>query len=488
MCLYPLRIRNPGYESLVDCQRRSLFSDSTGDVIPPDYEVDVPCGKCWQCLRQKRFETVLRLKVEQSVIPPGTRSYFVTLTFNQECYVKYASDYGLCVRRWLDKLRKRYGRFRYWFISELGEKTHRLHFHGILFGMPDIPYKELCSAWIYGISWYGYCTDRTCGYITKYMIKQQIDKGQVYKPIKIYSKSIGSGRNNSGVDFEVPVYADNQNFIERAEYYLSQGDLKSSVVYLRSELENRLKKFCDKHNLAVKYKLNQRKLTTEDFLQPVMQKIGDDALKSEIELHRTVILNPLSHSTIASIESKEVKKSIGVIQRFITKLSKINEEQQIAQRQTLLKAVVEKVNKELDFEIDIYQKLIDIKSTVVLNEFLKEDIYKNITKFSITELERFFDEMRLAQKVSIFDLETEANFIRIFTKKDWEARQKQIWCRFVQFLNNEGKLQDKFFIQKLEEKNALKKEWVQYRDWETDRKSTRLNSSHITRSRMPSSA
>ena len=29
---------------------------------------------------------------------------------------------------------------------------------------------------------------------------------------------------------------------------------------------------------------------------------------------------------------------------------------------------------------------------------------------------------------------------------------------------------------------------VGYRDWETDRKSTRLNSSHITRSRMPSSA
>ena len=30
--------------------------------------------------------------------------------------------------------------------------------------------------------------------------------------------------------------------------------------------------------------------------------------------------------------------------------------------------------------------------------------------------------------------------------------------------------------------------FVTYRDWETDRKSTRLNSSHITRSRMPSSA
>ena len=30
--------------------------------------------------------------------------------------------------------------------------------------------------------------------------------------------------------------------------------------------------------------------------------------------------------------------------------------------------------------------------------------------------------------------------------------------------------------------------FARYRDWETDRKSTRLNSSHITRSRMPSSA
>ena len=36
--------------------------------------------------------------------------------------------------------------------------------------------------------------------------------------------------------------------------------------------------------------------------------------------------------------------------------------------------------------------------------------------------------------------------------------------------------------------NDLKDKEAVYRDWETDRKSTRLNSSHITRSRMPSSA
>ena len=35
---------------------------------------------------------------------------------------------------------------------------------------------------------------------------------------------------------------------------------------------------------------------------------------------------------------------------------------------------------------------------------------------------------------------------------------------------------------------AIQRNHVSYRDWETDRKSTRLNSSHITRTRMPSSA
>ena len=40
-------------------------------------------------------------------------------------------------------------------------------------------------------------------------------------------------------------------------------------------------------------------------------------------------------------------------------------------------------------------------------------------------------------------------------------------------------------VQEKMEAGNIQKE---YRDWETDRKSTRLNSSHITRSRMPSSA
>ena len=49
-------------------------------------------------------------------------------------------------------------------------------------------------------------------------------------------------------------------------------------------------------------------------------------------------------------------------------------------------------------------------------------------------------------------------------------------------------------IDKLDKRLSLKREVfnseeaAEYRDWETDRKSTRLNSSHSAKSRMPSSA
>ena len=47
------------------------------------------------------------------------------------------------------------------------------------------------------------------------------------------------------------------------------------------------------------------------------------------------------------------------------------------------------------------------------------------------------------------------------------------------------KKEERYIAGKTDEKI---REEGKYRDWETDRKSTRLNSSHITRSRMPSSA
>ena len=60
--------------------------------------------------------------------------------------------------------------------------------------------------------------------------------------------------------------------------------------------------------------------------------------------------------------------------------------------------------------------------------------------------------------------------------KDYAAAIRQWYLRD----KKEGKLPS---LQKLQSTLA-----TSYRDWETDRKSTRLNSSHSAKSRMPSSA
>lgn len=247
MCLYPLRIRSPAYESLVDAQHRSVFADLS--VIPADLYNDVPCGKCWQCRNSARYELVSRLKVEQAVIPHGTRSYFVTLTFNQFSYERFSSDYIIPVRRWLDLLRKRYGRFRYFFLSEIGERfTRRLHFHGIIFGLRDIPYSELCDSYRYGRSWFGYVDNSTCGYITKYMIKQQTSSDFEYRPYRIQSRSLGSGPDDSGIDFvrrnisrsssDPNSLAKTLTFPGEVSYSYSLGRYYLSKLYTELELLN----------------------------------------------------------------------------------------------------------------------------------------------------------------------------------------------------------------------------------------------------------
>ena len=69
---------------------------------------------------------------------------------------------------------------------------------------------------------------------------------------------------------------------------------------------------------------------------------------------------------------------------------------------------------------------------------------------------------------------------------------KQLENIKLRFKNNGKVVENYFFMTALQIISSafgvLIYPYLIYRDWETDRKSTRLNSSHITRSRMPSSA
>ena len=92
--------------------------------------------------------------------------------------------------------------------------------------------------------------------------------------------------------------------------------------------------------------------------------------------------------------------------------------------------------------------------------------------------------------------------LKILSKNEFILNKDKIGLSLVPYYNNtsgnEEMIVNKQNIYRDEElKILLAKETYQeiyniamgtYRDWETDRKSTRLNSSHSAKSRMPSSA
>lgn len=107
---------------------------------------------------------------------------------------KYRDNPNKAVRLWLDRMRKYFGKqVRHFIVGEFGDKTHRFHYHGLLFNIPLQLDKDLLeSLWGCGFAHIGWCKDKTINYIVKYISKN--DNKEVKKDIPrlIVSKGLGS--------------------------------------------------------------------------------------------------------------------------------------------------------------------------------------------------------------------------------------------------------------------------------------------------------
>lgn len=195
-------------------------------------------------------------------------------------------------------------------------------------------------------------------------------------------------------------------------------------------------------------------------------KVDELIIFDELKNIKDRVLNPSSHSSEAPIFRREVEDAIKLVERLknylqdketqnsrCVRISHCNESQNAEN------VVSNSVPLLIDFETDILSKLILINETEILNQFLQNEIMNNIEHLQLNEIEKIFDELRLREKVNLLNISSEANLIRIFNKKDWSLEEKKVWCSFIQYLFNQNKIQDPFLVQKLEEKNALKRSW-----------------------------
>ena len=120
-------------------------------------------------------------------------------------------------------------------------------------------------------------------------------------------------------EYEMPVYAENKAYLEKAQEYLDANDSKACVIYLRTAFEKIIKDYCARKHLPVRYRRNPNKLNSQNFWDSIKAENNgtlERALIKDIELYRSIILNPLSHDDL-SLESKnEIERAIKTVERL----------------------------------------------------------------------------------------------------------------------------------------------------------------------------
>lgn len=170
------------YVCPVTARRSVIFKDFKGE---PDLKL--PCKKCPSCKLKASQEWALRCWHESRM---HEQNSFITFTYRDSDLPKYQAldhrDFQLFMKR----LRRKYPQqnISYFMCAEYGAKTHRPHFHALLFGFfpPDPVYHRtengnryyksqvLDSLWKKGFTDTSHVTYLSAGYVARYAMKKQL--------------------------------------------------------------------------------------------------------------------------------------------------------------------------------------------------------------------------------------------------------------------------------------------------------------------------
>ena len=159
------------------------------------------CGKCAMCRRKKAFEWKVRARHEL-IETEGNKAIYFTMTYRPEdlritAKVKEVKKDKLGtiwredVNKFIDRMKIKYGKFRYMYCAEYGPVTWRPHYHMIIFGIDvnEISREEIEERWKLGH------VDKSELYVTDYCIQYVV--GYISKKLKNGAKKVNSYKGNN---------------------------------------------------------------------------------------------------------------------------------------------------------------------------------------------------------------------------------------------------------------------------------------------------
>lgn len=165
--------------------------------------MDLPCGKCHECLSRRISGWSFRLMQEYN---RATSAYFVTFTYNTDhvpitargfmsLQKSHVQNFFKTLRNYATKHKYNQGKITYYLCGEYGSKTNRPHYHAIIF---NAPINGIEKSWQYGDIHIGDVNEASVGYTLKYMCKDPTNPIPAHKnddrlPIfSLMSKGIGA--------------------------------------------------------------------------------------------------------------------------------------------------------------------------------------------------------------------------------------------------------------------------------------------------------
>lgn len=183
MCMNPFINLEMGNE-VIDFKKMKYMPSSFFDNQKKENLILIPCGKCEECLKERKIDLYKRIKKELSF---WEKNIFVTLTYDNE----HKKELNIRdMQLFLKRLRKKQ-KVRYLYVGELGEKTKRPHYHAIIFNyeptdkeetiktksnFEQYSSKELTKLWKNGRVTFSTMEKGLINYILKYMTKNMNKK------------------------------------------------------------------------------------------------------------------------------------------------------------------------------------------------------------------------------------------------------------------------------------------------------------------------
>lgn len=172
--------------------------------------LQVPCGKCIECLQLRTHDWEFRLRIEQL---NSLASYFLTITY-EDSFLPHNGVEVSDMQKFFKRLRKRNIKFKYYCIGEYGTINKRPHYHCIIFikekFIPLNEFHSLCiSSWTKGFIKLSPLSRGRIHYCIAYLIGQKQIEGK-NKQFTCMSKQPGIGADAlNNKQFVLDLYKNN---------------------------------------------------------------------------------------------------------------------------------------------------------------------------------------------------------------------------------------------------------------------------------------